>query len=129
MQSIKTINTTYMAYEIQYFWEKVQMCQVWKKIQGRNRASGSQSYGTYSLNYGFIQRDKWTLLFVDMMGSIIAGILIIIFLLALMGLGWDTFVSGFKKGADKVGITPIVQGFANSAREIVENATLSAISN
>ena len=64
-----------------------------------------------------------------MMGSIIAGILIIIFLLALMGLGWDTFVSGVKKGADKVGITPIVQGFANSAREIVENATRSAISN
>ena len=58
MQSIKTINTTYMAYEIQYFWEKVQMCQVWKKIQGRSRASGSQSHGTYSLNYGFIQRDK-----------------------------------------------------------------------
>jgi hypothetical protein len=52
-----------------------------------------------------------------MMGSIIAGILIIIVLLALLGLGWDTFVSGVKKGADKVGITPIVQ----RAVEIVEN--------
>jgi hypothetical protein len=52
-----------------------------------------------------------------MMGGIIAGILIIVILLALLGLGWDTFVSGVKKGADKVGITPIVQG----AVEIIEN--------
>lgn len=47
-----------------------------------------------------------------MMGSIIAGILIII-------------VSGVKKGADKVGITPIVQ----RAVEIVENGTQSIVSN
>jgi hypothetical protein len=66
------------------------------------------------------------LLSIDMMG-IIAGILIIILLLALIGLGWDTVVSGVKKGADKVGITPIVQGFANGAREIVENATRNVI--
>ena len=61
-----------------------------------------------------------------MMG-IIAGILIIILLLALIGLGWDTLISGVKKGADKVGITPIVQGFANGAREVVENATRNII--
>ena len=58
-----------------------------------------------------------------MMGSIIAGILIIIVLLALLGLGWDTFVSGVKKGADKVGITPVVQGaietFRNATRNVV----------
>jgi hypothetical protein len=35
------------------------------------------------------------------------------------GLGLDTFFSGVKKGADKVGITPIVQG----AVQIVENGT------
>jgi hypothetical protein len=54
-----------------------------------------------------------------MMGGIIAGILIIIVLLALQGLGWDTFVSGVKEGADKVGLTPIVQG----AVQIVESGT------
>ena len=64
-----------------------------------------------------------------MMGGIIAGILIIIVLLALLGLGWDTFVSGVKKGADEVGITPIVQGFANGAKEIVVNATRNIIGN
>jgi hypothetical protein len=60
-----------------------------------------------------------------MMGGINAGILIIIVLLALLGLGWDTFVSGVKKGADKVGITPIVQG----AIQIVENGTRNIGSN
>ena len=60
-----------------------------------------------------------------MMGGIIAGILIIIVLLALIGLGWDTFVSGVKKSADKAGITPIVQG----AVEIVENGTRNIVSN
>jgi hypothetical protein len=54
-----------------------------------------------------------------------AGILIIIVLLALLGLGWDTFVSGVKKGADKVGITPILQ----RAVEIVENGTRNLVSN
>jgi hypothetical protein len=60
-----------------------------------------------------------------MMGSIIAGILIIIVLLALLSLGWDTFVSGVKMGADKVGITPILQ----RAVEIVENGTRNLVSN
>ncbi len=60
-----------------------------------------------------------------MMGGIIAGILIIIVLLALLGLGWDTFVSGVKKGADKVGLAPIVQG----AIEVVENGTRNIVSN
>jgi hypothetical protein len=60
-----------------------------------------------------------------MMGGIIAGILIIIVLLALLGLGWDTFVSGVKKGADKVVLTPIVQG----AVQIVENGTRNIVSN
>jgi hypothetical protein len=60
-----------------------------------------------------------------MMGGIIAGILIIIILLALLGLGWDTFVSGVKKGADKVGLTPIVQG----AIQIAENGTRNIVSN
>ena len=38
-----------------------------------------------------------------MIGGIIAGILLIILLLALIGLGWDTVISGVKKGADSVG--------------------------
>jgi hypothetical protein len=60
-----------------------------------------------------------------MMGGILAGILIIIVLLALLGLGWDTFVSGVKKGADKAGLTSIVEG----AVEIVSNGTRNIVSN
>jgi hypothetical protein len=63
-----------------------------------------------------------------MMGTI-AGILIIIFLPALTGLGWDTFALGVKKGADKVGITPVVQSLAHGATEIVVNATRNIIGN
>ena len=55
--------------------------------------------------------------------------MIIIFLLALIGLGWDTFALRVKKGADKVGITPIVQSLAPGASEIVENATRKVINN
>ena len=60
-----------------------------------------------------------------MIGGLIAGILIIIILLALIGLGWDTFASGIKKGADEVGITLVVQGaietFRNATRNVVGN--------
>ena len=64
-----------------------------------------------------------------MIGGIVAGMLIIVFLLVLIGLGWDTFLSGVKKGADEVGITPVVQGLANGAREIVENTTRNVLVN
>ncbi len=64
-----------------------------------------------------------------MMSFIITGILIIIFLLALIGLGWDTFSSGVKKGADKVGITPIVERATGGAIEVIENATRHIIGN
>jgi hypothetical protein len=60
-----------------------------------------------------------------MIGGLIAGILVIVILLALIGLGWDTFASGIRKGADEVGITPVVQGaietFRNTTRNIVGN--------
>ena len=96
-----------------------------KEIQGRNRTNRPQSYCTYSVRCGSILNAINEHLLVDMMGSITTGILIIIVLLALLGLGWDTFVSGVKKGADKLGIMPIVQ----RALEIVENGTQNIVSN
>jgi hypothetical protein len=41
----------------------------------------------------------------------------------------DGILSGVKKGADKVGITPIVESAAGGAIEIVENATRYIIGN
>lgn len=40
-----------------------------------------------------------------------------------MGLGWDTFFAGVKKGADKIGITSIVQNASDDAAEIAKNAS------
>jgi hypothetical protein len=41
-------------------------------------------------------------------------ILVIIFFLAVLGLGWNTFFEGIKKGADKIGITSIVENATSS---------------
>jgi hypothetical protein len=63
-----------------------------------------------------------------MMGFI-ALILVIIFFLAITGLGFDTFFSGIKKGADKLGITPVMETAADDAIEIAENASRDIVGN
>jgi hypothetical protein len=63
-----------------------------------------------------------------MMGFIVS-ILVIIFFLAIIGLGFDTFFSGVKKGADKLGITPVMETAADDAIEIAENASRNLVNN
>jgi hypothetical protein len=63
-----------------------------------------------------------------MMGFIVL-ILVIIFFLAIIGLGFDTFFSGVKKGADKLGITPIMETAADDAIKIAENASRNLVNN
>ena len=48
-------------------------------------------------------------------------ILVAIFFLAILGLGWNTFFEGVRKGADKIGIMTIVENATNSATEIAKN--------
>ena len=54
---------------------------------------------------------------------IIAGVLI----LAILGLGWQTFFGGVEKGAEKVGITKAIKDITNyiqkSLGNIVSNTT------
>ena len=54
---------------------------------------------------------------------IIAGVLI----LAIMGLGWQTFFGGVEKGAEKVGITKAIKDITNDIQKslgnIVSNTT------
>jgi len=54
---------------------------------------------------------------------IMAGVLI----LAIMGLGWQTFFGGVQKGAEKVGITKAIKNITNdiqnSLGKIVSNTT------
>ena len=49
--------------------------------------------------------------------GIITWIVIAVVLLAVMGLGWQTFFAGVKKGADKVGLTSIVKNITDQAKQ------------
>ena len=57
------------------------------------------------------------------LSRILLIILIIVFFLVILGLGWNTFFEGLKKGADKIGITSIIENATGDATEIVSNAS------
>lgn len=48
--------------------------------------------------------------------GIITWIVIGVIILAIIGLGWHTFFVGVKKGADKIGLTPIIRNITNQAK-------------
>jgi hypothetical protein len=58
-------------------------------------------------------------------------ILVILVILALIGLGWDTFFGGVKKGVEKIGNLPEVKNLTNKAKNefgsIIGNSTLDII--
>jgi uncharacterized membrane protein len=55
--------------------------------------------------------------------GILTWIIVAIVFLAIVGLGWNTFFEGVKKGAETIGIAPIVENVTNSAKEIAKNMT------
>ena len=55
------------------------------------------------------------------LSRIILIILVIVFFLAILGLGWNTFFEGIKKGADKLGITSIIENATGSATEMYKS--------
>lgn len=55
--------------------------------------------------------------------GILVWVVVATVFLAILGLGWDTFFAGVKRGADKLGITSIVENATNSATEIAKNAS------
>ena len=58
-------------------------------------------------------------------------ILAILVILAMVGLGWDTFFGGVKKGAEKIGSLPEVKNLTDKAKSefgnIIGNSTLDII--
>jgi hypothetical protein len=58
-------------------------------------------------------------------------ILLILVILALIGLGWDTFFGGVKKGLEKIGNLPEVKNLTNKAKNefdsIIGNSTLDIV--
>jgi len=59
--------------------------------------------------------------------GILVWIIVIIAFLAIVGLGWNTFIEGVKKGAERIGIAPIVENVTNSAKEIAKNVSRDVI--
>jgi hypothetical protein len=55
------------------------------------------------------------------------GILVLIVVgvlfLAIIGLGWNTFLEGVWKGANKIGIASILENATRSSTEIAKNAS------
>ena len=49
--------------------------------------------------------------------GVITWIVIAVIILAIMGLGWQTFFAGVKKGADKVGLTSIMKNITDQAKQ------------
>jgi hypothetical protein len=41
--------------------------------------------------------------------GILTWIIVAIVILAVLGLGWDNFFAGVKRGADKIGITSLIE--------------------
>ena len=62
------------------------------------------------------------------MGILVLLVVAVVFL-AIIGLGWNTFFEGVMKGADKIGITSIMENATNSATEIAKNASRDIVGN
>jgi len=65
--------------------------------------------------------------------GVILWIIAIVLFLAIMGLGWETFFTGVLKGADKIGITPIIKNITDSTRgtinDILSDSSQATIEN
>ena len=63
--------------------------------------------------------------------GLIVLILAILVILAVVGLGWDTFFGGVKKGAEKISNLPQVKNLTDKAKSefdnIIGNSTFDAI--
>ena len=55
--------------------------------------------------------------------GLITWIIVIIVFLAILGLGWDTFFSGVRKGADRIGISSIVENATNNTIGFIKKAS------
>jgi hypothetical protein len=62
-----------------------------------------------------------------LLGFLLLIIIVGVLILAIMGLGWQTFFGGVQKGAEKVGLTKAIKNITNdiqnSLGKIVSNTT------
>lgn len=50
-------------------------------------------------------------------------IMLAVVILAIIGLGWQTFFSGVSRGGEKIASIPIVRNVTDEVEEFVANAT------
>jgi hypothetical protein len=58
--------------------------------------------------------------------GLLTWILIVVVILAIIGIGWQTFISGIFKGAKKLGITPIthtIKNMTEKTKQYITNVT------
>ena len=53
-------------------------------------------------------------------------IMVAVVILAIVGLGWQTFFTGVSRGVEKIAGSPIVRNVTDEAEEFVANATENA---
>jgi len=59
--------------------------------------------------------------------GLITWVVIAIVILAIIGLGWQTFFSGVWQGAQKVGQNPLVQNLTSEVKDKVADAIPDSI--
>ncbi|HEX6562298.1 MAG TPA: hypothetical protein VF016_09765 [Nitrososphaera sp.] len=55
--------------------------------------------------------------------GVLTWIVVGIVVLAIIGLGWQTFFSGIVQGARKIGDNPVIENVTNAARDKLDNLT------
>jgi hypothetical protein len=55
--------------------------------------------------------------------GVLTWIVVGIVVLAIIGLGWQTFFSGIVQGARKIGDNPVIENVTNTARDKLDNLT------
>ncbi len=53
-------------------------------------------------------------------------IMLVVIVLAIVGLGWQTFFTGVSRGGERIASSPIVMNITNEVEEFVANATSNA---
>ena len=56
-----------------------------------------------------------------LLGILLLLIIVGVLILAIVGLGWQTFFGGVQKGAEKVGITKVIKNITNDIQNSLGN--------
>jgi flagellar basal body-associated protein FliL len=64
-----------------------------------------------------------------LLGFLLLIIIVGVLILAIIGLGWQTFFGGVQKGAEKVGITKAIKNITNDIQNLLGNIVSNTTKN